>query len=80
MLPGILGQQRRGAFTHAEYRRSRAELLEQGVLLPKGDAFVFTSNNQFGSPSAAATVICGHNINGRTAWRTEDGTPVSRLH
>ncbi len=37
-----------------EYRRSRTELLERGVLLPNGQTLTFTHDHEFGSPSAAA--------------------------
>jgi len=62
-----------------EYRRKRQELLDDGTLALDGDRLIFTTDHAFTSPSAAATIVAGSNTNGRTAWRTDDGTPISRL-
>lgn len=54
-------------------RNLRSTLLDKGVLEPTADALMFTQDYLFASPSAAAGVIVGHSINGRTAWKDETG-------
>ncbi|MDA3961490.1 MAG: DUF4357 domain-containing protein [Planctomycetota bacterium] len=58
------------------YRSQRDDLVEQGMLVPipdHDDIYRFTENVPFSSPSAAGTVICARNTNGRTAWKTSSG-------
>lgn len=54
-------------------RSLRKELLAAGVLrlTPKG--LQFTQDYSFSSPSGAAQVVCGANVNGRITWRTSKG-------
>ena len=49
----------------------REQLIKDGRLKPlnNGDLLVFAEDVTFVSPSAAASVIANHNMNGRTAWR-----------
>ncbi len=51
----------------------RDQLVELGVLMDAGDHLQFTQDYAFNSPSTAAKVVCGNEVNGRTAWRTESG-------
>lgn len=57
------------------YAQKRTSLLQAGTVIPASDPdyWTLTTNVQFDSPSAAAAVIQGYNINGRTAWQV-DGT------
>ena len=43
------------------------------------DGFVFTQDYLFASPSTAAGVILGRASNGRTEWKTTDGTTLKQL-
>lgn len=56
------------------YTDLREELVEDGKLRDADEegTLVFTEDVAFSSPSAAAAVICGRNISGRTAWRLKD--------
>ena len=59
------------------YGLMRKTLDEQGVInLITGK---FLSDYEFSSPSAAAAVICGYNVNGRDAWKTKDGSTINQL-
>ncbi len=51
----------------------REQLVELGVLSDAGDHFLFTQDYVFNSPSTAAKVVCGNEVNGRIAWKTEFG-------
>jgi len=55
----------------------RESLIAKGVLVGDGDHLVFSRNQVFSSPSAAAAVIAGTETrNGRLEWRVE-GTTVT---
>lgn len=60
-------------------RRYRDGLVERGVLQQEGDRLVFTQDHRFASPSAAATVLTGRSMNGRGAWKTQDGVSLRDL-
>jgi hypothetical protein len=53
--------------------QKRQELVASGVLKEEGDFLRFTSDYEFASPSAAASVVRGGNSNGLTNWKTADG-------
>ena len=46
------------------------------MLQDGGDQYRFTQDYAFNSPSTAAKVIRGYEINGRTEWKTEAGVPL----
>ena len=56
------------------YSDLKKRLLANGALQEHGDVYVFVEDYPFNSPSAAAAVISGRNINGRTYWKLDDGT------
>jgi hypothetical protein len=58
------------------YRKLRDELVSKKLLVPDptGLLLTFDDNVEFSSPSAAAAVVYGGNINGPINWKTEDGT------
>jgi hypothetical protein len=59
--------------------RLRADLLEQGVIVPDGQHFTFSQDHIFSSPSTAASVVLARSANGRTEWRTPDGMTLKEL-
>jgi len=62
---------------HVKDRRD--DLIRQGVLDADGDAFVFTQDYTFGSPSTAASVVMGRNSNGRVDWKAADGRSLKEI-
>lgn len=58
---------------HAYLKATRKELVAQGVLGDLGDAYLFSQDYEFSSPSTAAGVVLGRAANGRQEWQTEDG-------
>lgn len=62
---------------HVKDRRD--DLIRQGVLAKDGDAYVFTQDYVFGSPSTAASVVMGRNANGRVDWKTADGKTLKDI-
>ena len=50
--------------------------MNKGII---NDAFVFTVDYVFSSPSLAAAVVMGRNANGRTEWKTNDKKKINML-
>lgn len=57
----------------------RNKLIEEGALVEKGGAYVFTKDIEFTSPSSAAATIHGGSANGLTAWVNGDGIQLKQL-
>lgn len=58
----------------SSYQDMYKQLVKDGVLVPDGDSLLtFSADQEFISPSAAASVVCGHAVDGETAWFV-DGT------
>ena len=51
----------------------REKLITTGVLSPAGDAYHFTQDYSFSSPSTAAAVAMGRSANGRIEWKDKSG-------
>jgi hypothetical protein len=51
----------------------RKRLIEEGVLVNKGEYYEFSDDSIFSSPSSAAVVVMGRNANGLTEWKLIDG-------
>jgi hypothetical protein len=56
------------------YKALRARLLETGVLAEDKDSYRFTQDYPFTAITAAAQVVSGQNVSGRTAWKLKDGS------
>lgn len=48
-------------------------MIGTGELRQEGTALVFASDCKFSSVSAAASVVSGASVNGRTAWKNDAG-------
>ncbi|MBL7692962.1 MAG: GIY-YIG nuclease family protein [Flavipsychrobacter sp.] len=57
----------------------RQKLLDEGVLVDKGDYFEFTDDYIFSSPSTAAVMVMGRNANGLTEWKSKDGKTLKEF-
>jgi len=68
---------RSGSATNIMKRREL--LVETGVLIPVDDHLVFSQDYFFTSPSYGASVVCGGNTNGLTAWKDESGKTLKEL-
>jgi len=58
---------------------AREQLIKDGVLVAANGHLLFTKNQEFSSPSAAAAVVHGGTANGRTAWKDPDGKTLKQL-
>lgn len=57
----------------ANFITLRQKLINEGVLIDKGDYFEFLDDYIFTSPSTAASVVLGRNANGLVEWKQKDG-------
>ena len=57
----------------------RNKLIEEGDLIEKDGAYIFTKDVEFSSPSSAAATIHGGSANGLTAWVNKDGVQLKQL-
>lgn len=58
----------------------RSELIDAGLLKNQPDgSYLLTADHVFSSPSAAANVITGANVNGRDAWRNGAGESLKEV-
>jgi hypothetical protein len=57
----------------------RNNLIEEEILIPVGDTYVFTQNTEFSSPSAAAATIHGGSANGLLAWIDSKGKSLKQI-
>lgn len=55
------------------YKNLRTQLISSGVLIKKENAYEFSQDYSFSSITAAAQVVGGKSINGRSAWKTVGG-------
>jgi hypothetical protein len=57
----------------------RQQLLADGSVAEQGGHWVFTQDVEFSSPSQAASIINGGNMNGLIAWKDAKGTTLGDL-
>lgn len=61
------------------YISIRKDLIDQGIVIPEAQHYVFTQDQVFSSPSKSGAVITGGPTNGRTAWKTKDGKTLKEV-
>jgi hypothetical protein len=57
----------------------RQRLKDEGVLSVSEDHLVFTRDEEFSSPSAAAAVVHGGHANGLVAWKNKEGKTLKEI-
>ena len=57
----------------------RQKLIEEGVLVNKGDFLIFPDDYIFSSPSTAAAMVLGRNANGLTEWKQINGRSLKEF-
>jgi hypothetical protein len=58
---------------------NRGTLINDKIVEEKGEAFVFTKDYPFSSPSQAAAIVLGRNANGWFEWKNIDGKTLDQL-
>ena len=57
----------------------RQKLIDEGVIIYKGEYYEFPDDYIFSSPSAAASIVLGRNANGLTEWKQKDGKTLKEF-
>jgi hypothetical protein len=57
----------------------RDELIDNEIIVSKGEELVLASNYLFSSPSAAAAVIMGRSVNGLIEWKNAKGKELKSV-
>lgn len=57
----------------------RQKLIDQGILLNKGEVYEFSEDYIFASPSTAAAMVMGRNANGLTEWKQQNGKTLKEF-
>jgi hypothetical protein len=57
----------------------REDLIQNGVLAEGSDAYVFSQDYAFSSPSTAAAVVLGRSANGRVEWKDSNNRTLKEL-
>jgi hypothetical protein len=63
----------------SNFVKLRDKLIDDAVLVNKGEYFEFTDDYIFSSPSTAAVMVMGRNANGLTEWKTKDGKTLKEF-
>ena len=67
------------SFKDKGFHALRKQLEAAGVLKPMGDQLVFTQDYVFKSPSAAAAIVAGNNMNGWLSWKNPAGKTLDAV-
>ena len=57
----------------------RQKLIDEGVIINKGEYFEFSEDYIFSSPSIAASIVLGRNANGLTEWKLSTGVTLKEF-
>ncbi len=57
----------------------RQKLIDEGVLVDKGEYIEFSDDYIFSSPSSAAVMVMGRNANGLTEWKNKEGKTLKEF-
>lgn len=57
----------------------RQKLIEEGILVNRGEYMEFSDDYIFSSPSTAAVMVMGRNANGLTEWKNKDGKTLKEF-
>ena len=79
VLAGSTAHLEMSGATGNSYKALRSELIEKEVLIRKGDAFEFSSDHVFKSPSAASATVLGRSSNGWMEWKDKQGRTLDEL-
>jgi len=59
--------------------KKRDELVDNGILIPKGESFEFTEDYAFKSPSGAASIVLARTANGWISWKNKSGKTLQAV-
>jgi len=60
-------------------KKMRARLLNQEVIIKKGEELIMSKDYEFSSPSTAASIVMGRSANGLTEWKLSTGKSLKEF-
>ncbi|CAM3935854.1 GIY-YIG nuclease family protein [Flavobacterium cucumis] len=63
----------------SNFIKLRDKLIDDQILVNKGDYFEFSEDYIFSSPSTAAVIVMGRNANGLTEWKLKSGKTLKEF-
>lgn len=63
----------------SNFMNLRQKLIDQNIIVQKGDSFEFPDDYIFSSPSTAAAMVLGRNANGLTEWKLKNGKTLKEF-
>tara|TARA_B100001094_G_scaffold231202_1_gene225942 strand:- start:1270 stop:1593 length:324 start_codon:yes stop_codon:yes gene_type:complete len=60
--------------------KQKQNLIEDNILLPEGDFYIFTEDYLFSSCSTAGAIILGRNTNGWNQWVNNSGKTLDDVY
>jgi hypothetical protein len=63
----------------SNFIKFRQKLIDEDILLDKGEFYEFSDDYIFSSPSTAAVIVMGRNANGLSEWRQKDGKTLKEF-
>jgi len=63
----------------SNFIKFRQKLIDDDVLIDKGEFYEFSDDYIFSSPSTAAVIVMGRNANGLTEWKQKDGKTLKEF-
>lgn len=63
----------------SNFIKLRDKLIEDQILVNKGEYFEFSEDYIFSSPSTAAVIVMGRNANGLTEWKLKSGKTLKEF-
>ncbi len=61
------------------FRKLRDRIIEDNIVIQKGDKLILSKDFEFSSPSTAAVMVMGRNANGLTEWKLSDGKTLKEF-
>lgn len=80
VLRGSTARRDPGLSTHDSVEHRRKELVASGVLTPIQEGYRFERDWPFGTPSAAAAIVCGGSANGWIEWKNSKGRTLDEVY
>lgn len=79
VLAGSTGNSRSRPSAAKSIIRGRQSLVDRGIAEIQGDKLLLTQDHLFSSPSLAAAMLVGGNVNGRDSWKNAAGKSVNEI-
>lgn len=79
VLAGSMGNSRSRPSAAKSIIRGRQSLIDRGIAEIQGERLRMTQDHLFSSPSLAAAMLVGGNVNGRDSWKNAAGKSVNEI-